>query len=412
MPCPWASFVQRCGRAGRNATYDACDVYLLDIQGLNPLPYDPPDIQEFWKCFDQLSNVNIATLLEITPPRQQIKGDMLKSGTLLGLFDSHPQKDSSCDDISGYIRSKTDETLSVMWRDFEGEPDQSWRFRQDELCRITKERFYKFYSQPVWVWDDRQESWVKLDKPATNHIVLLPQSAGGYNSQLGFTGNSNDIPPILPENIRGKSERERYGKTNFVTLKQHSIDAHSELQKIADKLQHIDLDGHWNLIAECAQWHDLGKAHPQFQNAINSPEQEFWAKSPRENFKKYRRVGFRHELASAIGAIVHGKSFLFAYIVAAHHGKVRCNIENFYWLKDEKPLRGLINGDKVPACSLGNNSGDQIPEFVIDLSIHTDWKRNVDNEIEELGVFKLSYLETLVRIADRRASILREIKNQ
>jgi hypothetical protein len=40
-----------------------------------------------------------------------------------------------------------------------------------------------------------------------------------------------------------------------------------------------------------------------------------------------------------------------------------------------------------------------------------DWKCAVDDEIERLGVFNLSYLEMLVRIADRRASALREIKS-
>ena len=127
----------------------------------------------------------------------------------------------------------------------------------------------------------------------------------------------------------------------------------------------------------------------------------------------YQRRGFRHELASAIGALIHGKSFLFAYIVAAHHGKVRVRIDNFYWLADEEGLRGLMVGDKLPLCSLGNDAAGEevkINEFSIDLPSTGEWKQSVDEEIEKLGVFKLSYLETLVRIADRRASSLREIK--
>jgi hypothetical protein len=170
-------------------------------------------------------------------------------------------------------------------------------------------------------------------------------------------------------------------------------------------------------VADCAQWHDLGKAHPQFQNTIvverrasSDNSQDIWAKAP--SMSHYQRRGFRHELASAIGALIHGKSFLFAYIVAAHHGKVRVRIDNFYWLKDEKGLRGLIVGDRVPPCSLGNDASDaevKIDEFSIDLPESGEWKIHVEKEIENLGVFKLSYLETLVRIADRRASALREI---
>jgi hypothetical protein len=54
----------------------------------------------------------------------------------------------------------------------------------------------------------------------------------------------------------------------------------------------------------------------------------------------------------------------------------------------------------------------KIGEFSIDFSHVENWKIRVDDEIEKLGVFKLSYLETLVRIADRRASNLWAIDNQ
>jgi CRISPR-associated endonuclease/helicase Cas3 len=409
MPCPWASFVQRCGRAGRNGSYDDCDVYLLDVQGINSLPYEDKDLKDFRACFCQLPDANISTLLNIMPPKQSIKGDVLKLGFLEGLFDSHPKQDNSCDDVNGYIRGEIDASLSVMWREFDQEPEKDWRYRQEELCRISIKKFYKFYSSSVWVWNNSQESWLLVDKPAANQIVLLPFSAGGYDRKLGFTGNPHDLPPILPPTAVGKSNRELYEKTDFVTLKQHSIDARSELLKIAKNLQHLDLAEHWDLVADCAQWHDLGKAHPQFQTAIGNPT-DVWAKSP--SMSHYQRRGFRHELASAIGALIQGKSFLFAYIVAAHHGKVRVQLDNFYWLKDEKGLRGLIAGDKIQACSLGNDASGEdvkIDEFSINLPDSGEWKIFLEKEIENLGVFKLSYLETLVRIADRRASTLRQI---
>jgi CRISPR-associated endonuclease/helicase Cas3 len=408
MPCPWASFVQRCGRAGRNGTYDECDVYLLDVQGLDPLPYEQHELGDFWRCFELLLDVKIVTLLGIDPPRQSIKGDFLKLGFLEGLFDSHPKPNNSGEDVSGFIRGETDQTLSIMWRGFEGEPEQDWRYRQEELCRITTKKFYKFCSNPVWVWHDGEESWILSDKPVANQIVLLPQSIGGYDGKLGFTGNNSDLPPILPVQVMGKSKHKLYGKTDFMTLKQHSIDARSELLHIAKMLKHLDLGEFWDLVADCAQWHDLGKAHSQFQNAINN-RTEIWAKAP--SMSRYQRRGFRHELASAIGACINGKSFLFVYIVAAHHGKVRVHLDNFYWLKDEKGLRGLIEGDRVPACFLGDDDTDQVDEFAIELPDVGDWKCAVDNEIDRLGVFKLSYLEMLVRIADRRASAFREIQS-
>jgi CRISPR-associated endonuclease/helicase Cas3 len=355
-------------------------------------------------------NASISTLLNIKPPAQPIGGDTLESGLLLGLFDSHPRKNNSGEDVSKYIRDRSNPTLSVMWREFDQEPNQNWRYRQEELCRIPVYLFQKFHSGLAWIWHDDKESWER-GTPGNNQIVLLPQTIGGYSSQLGFTGEHGDIPPTLPTLARGKNKGELWGKTDFVTLTEHSIDAHQELNKIATNLLHIDLD--WPLVADCAQWHDLGKAHPQFQNAIDN-DQQIWAKA--KSMKNYQRRGFRHELASAVGALINGKSFLFAYIVAAHHGKIRVKLSNFdwlqdeYWLKKEQGLHGLVQQDQVPNCSLGSNASDQIDEFKIDLKYLDNWENNVKEEISNLGVFKLSYLETLVRIADRRASKLKELK--
>jgi hypothetical protein len=69
----------------------------------------------------------------------------------------------------------------------------------------------------------------------------------------------------------------------------------------------------------------------------------------------------------------------------------------------------LVEGDKIPACFLGNNDSDLVDKFMIELPDIGDWKCAVNDLIDDVGVFKLSYLETLVRIADQRASTLREI---
>jgi hypothetical protein len=70
-----------------------------------------------------------------------------------------------------------------------------------------------------------------------------------------------------------------------------------------------------------------------------------------------------------------------------------------------------VEGDKVPACFLGDDNFDRVDGFAIELPDVGDWKCAVDDEVDRLGVFKLSYLEMLVRIADRRASAFREIQS-
>jgi hypothetical protein len=75
-----------------------------------------------------------------------------------------------------------------------------------------------------------------------------------------------------------------------------------------------------------------------------------------------------------------------AFIVAAHHGKIRVKLSNFdwlqyeYWLKKEQGIHGLVQQDQVPNCSLGNNTSDQIDEFKIDLKYLDNWENNVKED--------------------------------
>jgi CRISPR-associated endonuclease/helicase Cas3 len=106
---------------------------------------------------------------------------------------------------------------------------------------------------------------------------------------------------------------------------------------------------------------------------------------------------------------------LAAYLIAAHHGKVRLSIRS---MPDEKPpqgdlriARGIYEGDVLPPVSI---NGNQIPEVKLDLSYMEigfdknrgeSWIARMTRLRDEIGIFKLGYLETLVRAADARASI-------
>lgn len=139
MPCPWASFVQRCGRAGRNGSYAECDITLLDIPNLNPLPYQPHDFSEFYDRLNQIHEASIATLLAITPPEQRINGSLLKAGSLLGLFDSYPSADNSTDDVTQYIRGEMDATIGILWRNIT-DSDLEVKPHEIELCKVRLRR--------------------------------------------------------------------------------------------------------------------------------------------------------------------------------------------------------------------------------------------------------------------------------
>lgn len=132
------------------------------------------------------------------------------------------------------------------------------------------------------------------------------------------------------------------------------------------------------------------------------------------------RKHYRHELASALAWLVHhdgtDQADLIAYIIAAHHGKVRLSIRS---LPEEKPpqehsaelmARGIVNGDKLPALTLGDLTIPQTTLCLGLMQMGTDdqgrpsWLARMIALRDEMGPFTLAFVETLLRSADMRAS--------
>jgi CRISPR-associated endonuclease/helicase Cas3 len=187
----------------------------------------------------------------------------------------------------------------------------------------------------------------------------------------------------------------------------------------------------WRAWVQSLAFQYSGKAHDEFQAMLVrndvSRQDTLWAKSENKN-GKCNRWGFRHELASALawllaesphapgkpGAIERD---LVAYLIAAHHGKVRLSIRSLPEetgnpkTPDALYARGLWQDDILPAVSLGEFT---TPEITLDLSFMKmgegkhgqSWlARSVAlRDRRDLGPFRLAYLETLLRAADARAS--------
>ena len=110
---------------------------------------------------------------------------------------------------------------------------------------------------------------------------------------------------------------------------------------------------------------------------------------------------------------------LLAYLVCAHHGKVR-----MAWhaspadqrADDHLPrIRGIREGDVLPPLQLAAADGSfhGLPATALDLSpseaglsprTGKSWTERVLNLVERFGPFALAWLETLLRAADQRAS--------
>jgi CRISPR-associated endonuclease/helicase Cas3 len=105
---------------------------------------------------------------------------------------------------------------------------------------------------------------------------------------------------------------------------------------------------------------------------------------------------------------------LAAYLIAAHHGKVRLRLRALP--KETNPndgrlfARGVWHGDILPATRLGELA---VTETVLDLDIMqlgdsekcgSSWSARTQRLLREHGPFRLAWLEALIRIADWRAS--------
>jgi CRISPR-associated endonuclease/helicase Cas3 len=254
-----------------------------------------------------------------------------------------------------------------------------------------------------------------------------------------------------------------------------------EAARLAREIAMAVASVHADLLGLAGRWHDAGKAHEAFQNSVvgqQRPGLREIAKAPKDAWlpvsKLYpmahnkRRAGFRHELASVLSLFgvlqryapdhpallgpwrnllekagfkpdsvqapsqskpnlleqeilgLNADSFnLLAYLVCAHHGKVRLS-----WHAcpaDQAAadtifrIRGIRDGDTLPSVHLAavDSSLHELPATSLDLTPasaglnpHTGqgWTERVLGLLEQYGPFTLAWFEALLRAADQRAS--------
>jgi len=264
--------------------------------------------------------------------------------------------------------------------------------------------------------------------------LLLDAARGGYSSKLGFhPALKEPVEPLPPIEER---KPDRYGGDRhtaggaWIPLQDHLDHVVDAVGALAKALEADERE--IRPLATAARWHDLGKAHEVFHSDLirrlpegDARRQELWAKSGRSSgaaspaeAPSPRRRYFRHELASALAWLAHRgtkpDADLIAYLIAAHHGKVRLGLRA---LSEEPPAdagrlfaRGVWDGDRLPPVELGG--GETARETVLSLELMRlgegpqgpSWTARTQQLLERLGPFRLAWLETVLRIADWRAS--------
>jgi len=457
---PWASLVQRFGRCNRAGDFDQAEVFWIDVvEGERDLalPYTEAGLAQARACLESTTSAAPADLAALTerPPAAQV----LRRRDLLELFNTDPDLSGFDVDVSPYIRDTGRPPLQVFWRAVDGDTasDQAAPARV-ELCPVsigqvgTHLRTRLTSSQrkatgrtcpDAWRFDtlagDRREGrWapVGADELLPGQTLMLAAAQGGYDPASGFVAGATGA--VHPVEVEGAAVAEGFGTDSAsrigraVRLAEHLDDVTAAAVELADALALAA--GEAAALELAARWHDVGKAHEAFQRGIGlAPDDAdgLWAKSAhagRPDYRlegsageKVRRPGFRHELASMLAWLARGDDGgrqvdrdLVAYLVAAHHGRVRMGLRALP--NEEEPpeqdrlyARGVWDGDRLPALRL---SGLELPETELCLDIMRlgrgrggpSWSERSHRLLDLHGPFRLAWLEAVLRIADWRAS--------
>jgi len=428
---PWPSLVQRFGRCNRDGALvkDEAEVLWLDLPDDEAAPYEPADLAIARERLRGLTDVGSASLARFPADEGQVTPPVLRRRDLLDFFDTQADLSGHDVDVSPYVRATDDRDVQVAWRVVDGTPgNETPDLQRDELCSVPVYRLAELMKKTGakgWRWSSLEGRWEELERPVPGMTVLLPDTSGGYSDELGFTGNPKDLPSSFTATGKppgaDESDRLTYRCAEFVTLQRHSEDVAEELGALAEALAGRTP---WPVLEKAARWHDLGKAHAAFQEMLTAPlaaddarrDGTLWAKSDHARGRN-PRSHFRHELASALALLAQGGSDLEAYLVAAHHGKVRLSIRSRPTEKRPPDGRrfalGVWDGDPLPAVDLGGGVRSGPVTLSLDLMdlgegpAGPSWLSRVLGLVETHGPFRLAYWEALVRVADWRGTARR-----
>ena len=433
---PWASLVQRFGRCNRTGNDGPGKIYWLDLGDKQAPPYSAEELGVARNLLKELPEGNASpTALDEFRQQQHLKlpsphVHVLRRRDLLDLFDTTPDLSGNEIDVRRFVRNDDPELdVRVFWRQFSDPENEPGPIRE-ELCSVPIDSVQKFVKsrrekktqQPVALcWDHLDEVWREVRDPEREmrpgQTLLLSAACGGY-SELGWDPDSAvAVQPVQRQLSRSEegagSDILSTGSTPL-TIFEHTQHVYDELNADLAELPQLSEWAGW--LRASAVWHDAGKAHPAFQQGMRTSSLQLsadtlWAKSGGSGVLRHGRRYFRHELASALLALQHHQPFAVAYLIAAHHGRVRLSIRALP--NEEQPQQsgclfalGIHDGDDVPEIKL---PGVTVPASTLDLAPmrlggECSWTAHALELLQSLGPFRLGYLEAILRIADRRAS--------
>lgn len=310
-----------------------------------------------------------------------------------------------------------------------------------------------------------------------------PKASDPVPAPPGAAAGEDDVAQRYDQSAETEGD-DSLSIAGWKTIAMHGREAGEQMRQLVQSLR---LEPELARLLELAgRWHDAGKAHEVFQRAIKDQARATagelgarldLAKAPGDAWNRPpypERKGFRHELASTLAlfellrraapthpallgphvelmqalgetlpeldaelrvpadhplaveiAALEPEEFdLVAFLVCAHHGKVRCAWTGTPHDQERGmgDIHGVREGDQIPAFELCDARGERCELPALELSLSpaemglgrlygASWTERVSRLRERHGPFKLAYLEALLRAADARASRLSTVED-
>lgn len=451
---PWPSVVQRAGRCNRTGKIADAEVWWIPPD--KPLPYEERDVDAASAELARLEGERVTgeDLLgrDVFAARQQVA--VIRRSDFAGLFDTSPDLSGADVDIAPYVRDADDLDAEVAWAtwtphedgapgpDIKAPPGENrCRVSLGDVARLAKDR-------AVWRLDQVAGSWVKITaagqpRARPGEVLLVNAADGGYDPETGLDlsarGPVPGSPPLSTAAELAAGAEDAYGcdsasveQPEWLSLDQHSEDVRDHAQALLNALGPDLPPGAARSAVLAGYLHDAGKAHETWQDAICrlAPQDQAemigkgrpWAKSAVSGGLEFAgKVAFRHELASLL--LIDGplRGLLAAspdpdltrYLVLAHHGKLRVQVRDPGDLTvlpaGEAGQRTILGLEHGKTTDLPAMLGQPAATLTVDLDQFSfggdrSWTRTVLELRDRYGPFVLAYLETVVRVADWRAS--------
>ncbi|GIK35058.1 MAG: hypothetical protein BroJett010_16170 [Gammaproteobacteria bacterium] len=439
---PWSSMVQRFGRCNRYGEHNqtGAHIFWIDVESEKTLvlPYASDSLEAARTRLGSLGSVSPQGLPETDDDRPLTA--VLRRKDLLDLFNTDPDLSGFDVDISDYIRDSGTPGVQVFWRAFGDDPSRPElqpRPRRDELCPVSIGQITVFAKRKdvvLWHWDALVGEWVKLARdrnPRPGMVLLARSSDGGYDPAIGFEASIRKPVDVLPsfaserDGSRDYADDWRSRQNRPVGLAEHLAHVAGQAAQLC---MAVGERTHGDAVVRAGRWHDLGKLHAVFQNSMyrcRPPADPTLplAKSDCSGAMRHARPFFRHELASMLGWLAQHDgeqdADLIAYLILAHHGKVRMSLRAMPTEQAGADVRrfarGVHEGDSLPPLAFDGERSDAV---TLELGIMEiglgrqgpSWSERALRLLDQFGPFRLAWLESLVRLADWRASAAEQLE--